>query len=274
MYTFIFQIYGLARHYCFSVSYHTPCNMADKYCACFYKVLVADQGSKALTTAFEFLFIVAVSVVGTLLNVKFWKNLQEERRCRPLGRKGNVIEPIMRWFCIFQIFYWPFELSFLWMNTNSVIPPETLPPWLCYILSNSMMFGRLTIAFNSLFIALIRYIYIVHHQKANQWDFDMVGRQFQIFSISVPFAVKIIETFTLDPNLLVPKNALASCADALNATVAREPFITSTLQWTLQYVPKSVTDFSSIICLIIEFVIYFNFVEVFLYYKIFRSMKR
>ena len=248
--------------------------MSDKYCACFYKVLVADKSSEILNTIFEFLFIGVVSVLGIILNLKFWKRLQQERRNRPLGRKGNVIEPIMRWFCILQIVYWPFELSFLWVNTNGVISPETLPPLLCYILSNMMMYGRLTIAFNSLFVALVRYVYIVHQQQANQWNFDKVGRIFQILSISVPTLVKTIETFSLDPNLLVPENALKNCSDSLNATVAGEPFITSTLQWTLQYVPKSITDISSIICLAIELVAYFNFIEVFLYYKIFRSMKR
>ena len=120
---------------CIQVTY----SMSDKYCACFYKVLVADESSEMITTMIELFFSGAVSVLGIILNLKFWRRLQEERRLRPLGRKGNVIEPIMRWFCILQIFYWPFELGFLWMNTNSVIPPENLPTWLCYILSNSMM---------------------------------------------------------------------------------------------------------------------------------------
>ena len=251
--------------------------MSDKYCACFYKVLVADESSEMISTMIELFFIGAVSVLGIILNLKFWRRLQKERRLRPLGRKGNVIEPIMRWFCILQIFYWPFELGFFWMNTNSVIPPENLPPWLCYILSNTMMLGRFTIAFNSLFVALIRYIYIVHQQKANQWDFDTVGRRFQILSLSVPLIVKIVEVYTLDPNLLtdtIRPNILDDCADSLNATVTGEAFITSTLQWTLQYIPKSATDITSIVCLTIEFITCFNFIELYLYVKIFWTMKR
>ena len=248
--------------------------MSDKYCTCFYKVLVADSSPETWTTIIEFLIIAAISILGIVLNLKFRETLQKERKCRPLGRKGNVIEPIMRWFCILQILYWPFELVFLWINTNGVIPNENWPTWLCYTLSTAMMGGRMTIAFNSLCIALIRYIYIVHQQKANQWDFDKVGRRFQILSIGVPVLVKAVEVCTLDPTLLVHPSELEECAISLNATRAGEPFITSTLEWTLQYMPKSVTDVFGMICLVVEFVMYFNVAEFFLYFKIFRNMKR
>ena len=249
-------------------------NMSDKYCGCFYKVMVADNLSETWATVIEFVISLIISMIGIILNLKFWKLLQKERRCRPLGRKGNVIEPIMRWFGILQILYWPFELGFLWMSTNSIISHEDMPSWLCVVLSNVLFAGRLIIAFNSFFVALIRYIYIVHQQKANQWNFEMVGRCFQLLSIAVPLLVKTIEAFCLNPNLIISRNILEECKVSPKNVVTEEAFTVATIQWSLQYFPKALTEILAKICLIIEFIIYFNIIELILYIKIFGSIKR
>lgn len=248
--------------------------MSDKYCACFYKVMVADNFSETWSTILEFVISTIISMIGIILNLKFWKILQMERRCRPLGRKGNVIEPIMRWFGMLQIFFWPFELGFLWMNTNSIISHEDMPSWLCVVLSNVLFAGRLIIAFNSFFVAFIRYIYIVHQQKANQWNFEMVGRYFQLLSIAIPLLIKTIEALCLNPKLIISRNILEECKVSPMNVVAEEAFTVAAIQWTLQYFPKVFTDTLAKICLAIEFIIYFNIIEVFLYIEIFKSMRR
>ena len=236
--------------------------------------MVADDVTETWATVLEFLFSTFISMLGTFLNLKFWKILQKERKCRPLGRKGNVIEPIMRWFGILQVIYWPFELGFLWINTNSIISQESMPSWLCVILSNILFAGRFMIAFNSFFVALIRYIYIVHEHKANQLSFENVGRTFQISSIALPLLIKTVEAFFLDPNLIVSRDILAECEHSSKTMEVMKPFTVASIEWTLQYFSKPLTDTLSKICLGIEFVIYFNIIEVFLYVKIFGSIKR
>ena len=236
--------------------------------------MVADNFSETWSTILEFVISTIISMIGIILNLKFWKILQMERRCRPLGRKGNVIEPIMRWFGMLQIFFWPFELGFLWMNTNSIISHEDMPSWLCVVLSNVLFAGRLIIAFNSFFVAFIRYIYIVHQQKANQWNFEMVGRYFQLLSIAIPLLIKTIEALCLNPKLIISRNILEECKVSPMNVVAEEAFTVAAIQWTLQYFPKVFTDTLAKICLAIEFIIYFNIIEVFLYIEIFKSMRR
>ena len=248
--------------------------MSEQYCTCLYKILVADEYSEPWSTVLEAIFSAIISIVGVIINLRFWKILRKERKGRPPGRKGNVIEPIMRWFGILQVLFWPFELGFLWVKTNTVIPHEGWPPWSCFILTNILFAGRLTIAFNSFFIALIRYVYIVHQQKANQWDFEKVGHRFQILSFAIPLIVKSIELFCLDPNLIIPPNVLEDCTNPFNSSGDGQPLTTSTLQWSLQYLPKSLTDISSKVCLIIEVIIYFNIIELFLYFRIFGSIQR
>ena len=129
--------------------------MSEPFCTCFYKVLVADESSELWSTVLEAIFSTIISILGIIFNLRFWNVIRQERKSRPHGRKGNVIEPIMRWFGILQVMFWPFELGFLWMKTNTVIPHEEWPPWSCFILTHILFTGRLTIAFNSFFIALI-----------------------------------------------------------------------------------------------------------------------
>ena len=54
------------------------------------------------STILEF---VAIVTCGLALNYRFLMKLKEEKRNRPLGRKGNVIEPIVSASCMFQMIY-------------------------------------------------------------------------------------------------------------------------------------------------------------------------
>jgi hypothetical protein len=94
--------------------------------------------------------------------------LREEKRKTPIGRKGNVTEPIMRWYCKLQMIYWAYQLLYLWGIVNGIIPFEFMNGWWCTASSTVIKLGRMCIGWNSLFVALIRYIYIVHRQKSNQ----------------------------------------------------------------------------------------------------------
>ena len=130
------------------------------------------------STVLEFLFSVLLSVSGMRINWKLWKQLKLEKKNKPPGRKGNVIEPIMSWFCIHQIFYSPYYFLFYWMRANGMLP-LSMPSWLCAVISGIAITGRIIASFNSFFIALIRYIYIVHDAKANQWRFERVVECFK-----------------------------------------------------------------------------------------------
>jgi hypothetical protein len=71
--------------------------MPDIFCACLYKAVINIPVS-LWSTVLEFLFSVIISVCGEIFNYRFMTKLKEEKRKTPIGRKGNVIEPIMRWY--------------------------------------------------------------------------------------------------------------------------------------------------------------------------------
>ena len=149
------------------------------------KARAGDPGS-VFTTVLEFLFSIIVCVCGLTVNYIFMRKLEEEKRNVPLGRKGNVIEPIMRWFLKFQMIYWPYHLTFFWMiHENHIIPSDNMTGWWCNVIAQiGIKFGRLIIAYNSTFIALVRYLYIVHHNRVDKWNYEKVRKWFGLFKCS------------------------------------------------------------------------------------------
>ena len=117
--------------------------MTDDFCICFHKAVV-ERPVETWSTLLEFLALMVITAIGLYLNNKFLSKLEKERRETPLGRKGNVIAPIMRWFLNFQVVFWPYNLFYRWFTTNDLLFPEMLPTWLCYSIPYSIAVGRQT----------------------------------------------------------------------------------------------------------------------------------
>ena len=216
-----------------------------------------------ISSVLEFLLSLIISICGVFLNYKFLKKLRMERRNKPIGRKGNVIEPIMRWFGVLQIAYWPYEL-FMLSQSVGISNLSIITPPLCPFYTWSVVLGRAIVAYNSLFVALIRYVYIVHERKANQWDFESVGKRFQIASISVPIIHVIIHGLTMRPRYLLPDDTANICSHMTS------PLIT----FTMKFFPEPLVDAIAIISVILVVLVYLNLVEGYLYVKMFQSIKR
>ena len=216
-----------------------------------------------VSTVFEFILSFIISICGIFLHYKFLKKLKTERRNKPIGRKGNVIEPIMRWFIALQMVFWPYEL-FMFSQAVGIANLASITPPLCPFYLWSVILGRAIVAYNSLFVALIRYVYIVHERKANQWDFELVGKRFQIASISVPIIHVIIQGFTMRARYLVPDADTNIC---LHMT---PPMIT----FTMKFIPEPLVDNIAMTSNIVIAFVHLNLVEGYLYVKMFQSIKR
>ena len=95
---------------------------------CIYKVF-ADEPGPIWTTALALLFSIIICVVGIRLIYVFINKLKVEKKSKLPGRKVNVIEPLMSLYCAFQMIYWPFNLLFLWIMHNQVVPAEYMNSW-------------------------------------------------------------------------------------------------------------------------------------------------
>ena len=252
--------------------------MEDPFCACIYKTFI-DEPVTTWTTILELILSILISVCGMVINYRFIKRLSEERRNTPIGRRGNIIEPVIRWNCYFQMFFWPFDLLYFWINQNEIISSEFIyqNSWLCDLLTLTVRFGRMIIAYNSSFATLIRYFYIVHQQKANQWDFENVSKRFIIASIFTPILTETIGTLTNPYTEYLKEDDLNNCVEfwkgfSLNQTI--EVPTAKAYEFTTRYIPKEAVDAVYISYAVITMLVYLNFLDAGLYAKIFQTMKR
>ena len=237
--------------------------MNDTHCTCIVRSLKDGLGTELLPTLLDFLFSFMISICGFFLNYKFLKKLKLERKNKPIGRKGNVIEPIMRWFLIIQIAYWPYQ--FLMYSRVIDVTDIVMFPFLCPFFFWLIVLGRTIIAYNSVFVAAIRYVYIVHERKANQWDFEKIGRLFKIASICTPIFHITIFSFTMRKSGsegIIPRTKHCSKLASL------------LINFTSQFISDPFADVIAIICGTIMAVVYLNLVEIYLYIRIFQTIKR
>ena len=251
--------------------------MPDIVCTCIYEAYI-DKSTTFLTTVVDLVFSISISVLGIIVNYKLIRNLKEEKRSKPVGRKGNVIEPIMQIYCKFQIVFWPYYLLYFWLQFNGIIPSSLMNGWWCNVIMQiSIVFGRTYIAWISLFVALTRYTYIVHRETANRWDYERVGMIFKICSVVVPIVFGVMRLFTDNYNRYQTGENFESCIafhleynSTSNITIPTSYPYT----WTLKYIPENILLGIDYALTGIDIIVSFNIAEAYLYLVIFRQIKR
>ena len=258
--------------------------MLDPVWKCLYQSEgLVEKRHELWSTVLEFILIAVVIFCGVALNYRFFDKLKVERRRRPPGRKGNVIEPIVSLFCIFQIIYWPYNVLYFWLFSNEIVKIDDLSGWWPNILIELIRMGRLYIGWNSLFVALIRYIFIVHREKSNQWQFENVGRIFSILSFAVPVVVQLMGVFTHnwseyqvnmeDQDLTKLKDCISSNMNT-NASNIQIPYPTYPLKWTMMFLPEEMISLLWWIWVCLTTLSQLCVPEVFLYSRIYLTIKR
>ena len=237
----------------------------------------SDNYTSALSSTLDFLLSMLIFVFGNILNYIFWKKLKEEKKLVPLGRKGNVLEPILSWYCLIQIAYWPYSLLFSWILSNGLTPTVILKTLWCNVGILIIRWGRMYIAYNSLFVAMIRYIYIVHYDIAKKWDFKKVGSFFQLSSVVFPLAVESVGMFVEPLKFYQGKPEFRQCIaiyQGLNSTQNLTIPDLYPRRWTTKYVPETITFAVHAFHRIISVVACLNIIEGFFYFQIFKSIQR
>ena len=239
------------------------------FCACVYIGLTPN--SLNIWTVLGFLLSVSVMICGIRINYKFFINLKIERRNTPLGRKGNVIEPIMSWHCKTQIFYWSFYL--LYFATIAYIPEIWMNSIWCDILFHFMLTGRLIVAYNSLFVVLIRYLYIVHNQRANQWHFEKVGNWFRVLSVIIPALISIFGVFFLTLEMYTHNPKFEKCYFSQKVMEEVQRF-QPTYIWLSNYLPEPVMRTFYYLTMLLKAIGFINIIEAYFYYNIYQSITK
>ena len=251
--------------------------MADIVCTCLYEAY-KDPPMSIWTLILDFLCSLVIGILGVIVNYKFIQKLQKEKQSRPEGRKGNVIEPVMKLFCKVQIIYWPFYLLYFWLSLNGILPSSFMSGWSCILGGWAVIkLGRVIISWNSFFVALIRYTYIVHREKSNQWDFDRIGKWFGVASIGIPIVYNTIDVLTNGLWEYQRGDAFANCI-SLNLGLNNTSNITIPniypYAWTVEYLPQYLILGIYYTVWVLKVLIYANIADGYLYLSIYRCIKR
>ena len=247
------------------------------FCICL-EHFITMKGTNIVLSVLELLFLSIIIIIGVVVNSIYRKKLFQEKKNMPIGRKGNVIEPIMNWFCQFQLVYWSYHLTFFWIVFNGVIPTDYMNGWWCNVSTQiGIKFGRMYIAYNSLFVALIRYIYIVHRKTSNQWDFEKVGKGFQIASVMIPVSIEMFGVFVNPYQGYQEQEGFNECIAhyvGLNTTEVVQVPTPYPLVWTLRLLPQSLASAFHWTVQGISFIVGLNFAEFVMYFYILKTIQR
>ena len=251
--------------------------MTERYCICTLKSHFYEPVSNLLILL-ELSVSIIISALAIMINYRFKKRLQEEKRARPLGRKGNIAEPIMSWFCVGQISFTPIYLLLHWIYANEIVPFDLIPDWLCQLMRFAEIAGSLVNVYNSLFLVAIRYVYIVHLERANNWNFEKVGKRFQIASIAVPLGMQLTCLFTTTYDYYYKTNdQFKSCVDSFlgtNSTIGLQIPKPILVQFTLNYFPETCLTVVGYVYNVVTALVALNIIDTFLYHEMFKHIKR
>ena len=168
---------------------------------------------------------------------------------------------------------------FLWIMAHEIMPSDWFSNcWVMHILMNPMRVGRSIIAYNSFFVALIRYLYIVHYKTANQWIFEKMGRRFQIASIAFPIFMEVIRILSEEdlPGLRSTerfRNCVAE-NEGLNNTDSLILPTPATVEFSLKFLSPHLVNAMYSIYLAIATLVYSNMVEGYFYLRMYETIQR
>ena len=212
-----------------------------------------------------------IIIIGEGIGTKLLASLKKEK---------TLLTNLTKLFIIAQMIIHPI-VHFFELVLNTIYPVhEIIGNWFCFL--DWMLWGVfMRVGLNNSFIAaLMRYLFIVHEEKVNEYGKEKVKRFFLYFSLITPFIQFTLQALGGSPRL----SFVNKCYGIDHRVFLIE---TSTLNiLKRKFVELDVTN-SNIdilrqvgkrICKLIEVTMFlvmgFNLTEIFLYHKIFTKMGR
>ena len=211
--------------------------------------------------------------LGIIVNRKLYRNVKNEEHLE----KGKVIQRILKTFARVQSFGWPVIISFAFgLKLNSevlhMIPMPFVYPCIKVLRAMYTMMNNY-VGFNSLIIAMTRYIFVVYDRLAQKIGIRRLRCIFLSLSVSIPMLTSILNE-SINPveevwySIFVPDYKYSEeKKSGMNITV------TSTISPLLSvpdlYVPSLARGGIQIFWLIMMISIYSNILEGFIYLHIF-----
>ena len=130
--------------------------------------------------------------IGLLINIRIISVCLSDKSSKT--RNIHII------YSIFSTIFYLFDIPFLAITNDVPNLSMYAGEWLCHIASFIIIFCIHIIFMNSFWVALMKYIFIVHWDRALQWGHEKIERVLLIVSLVLPliFTITIILTKDFD----------------------------------------------------------------------------
>ena len=233
-----------------------------------------------VSPSFDLIIYVVIFVLGTMVNWKYLKDMEEDDRNRPPGTNPSLILPIMTTKTKMLIVWTPFYFFLYWFLNQEF----DIPDWFRYALCYDQYIAttvRFYFALNSLTIATMRYVFIVHNGKVLRLGKELVKRMFYTLHFLIPLAMGILHGCTLPVPMNVQNIAQKTCNEfyqgSMNITCGDPEGVrddcSPILTLVLDYVSSDVTKGVGIAIKILSIILFTNVLDGIFYWKTFGVIK-
>ena len=115
-----------------------------------------------------------------------------------LNEKSSKTRNIHIIYSIFSTIFYLFDIPFAAITNEVPNLSKYTGEWLCHISSFIIIFCIHIIFMNSFWVALMKYVFIVHWDRALQWGHEKIERVLLIVSLVLPLIFTIIIILTKD----------------------------------------------------------------------------
>ena len=228
-----------------------------------------------LTLSLAVVYFIAQAVVyaiGLVINIKLiyvcWK------------KKESTTWQIHMSNSIFLTVYWPLDLSFLAISNTVPILSNYTGEWFCKLSAFVMIYGLNFIIMNSLIVAAMKYIFIVHAIKARVYGHEKIQYIFTVINLAIPL---VMPTFQVIMGLFEDYKAINNCLGLERKNMPKRNIWQKLFLCNLKpsnvflsedYTANLVVQSACVILQALTYMVACNVVEAYLYFKIFTKMKR
>ena len=161
---------------------------------------------------------ILVCLIGTLVNVKYLKDMKDEDRyLRRIRCNGLLTKRVMTTYTITLIVSIPIRLASVWIMWENVEILTWFQYPVCYGI-NIARGVRIYHAFNSLVVATMRYSFIVHRQAILRFGVEKVKTLFYYASIAIPITIEILLALTVSTNYVFGA-ATSACKESYQDSI-------------------------------------------------------
>ena len=243
--------------------------------------------SIGLLFLFLFLYLIAI-LFGLIIGKRLYQNIKQEER----GEKGQVLQRIMKTYIIIQCIAWPLTLSLFVVvsimarTTQFTGKNLALEVFLRALISSKRFLYTLTllyVGFNSLIVAICRYIFIVLVQHNDTFTIKKIRSWVIAASIFIPMMLAILHEATSPLNdRWLDTIRMETPANSTSVIISKYPVTNATIivhqspVFTIfdEYVPPAIKFGISIICTAMKLVIFSNILEGCIYLHIYIHNRR